>query len=156
MVPGDFPDIYSVKLIEISAGFNVGEAGAIEIASVQGRQKKLCCLRAGTFPLPPLLDANLDFLMWHFEHFWALRPVRGVLRAGTIFNCSLIIPWLLQNSPVLRNDSFWGGKKSPLLSIYKKICSQVPLLLFLFWLTQTLPTQFLVIPENSPESLWVP
>lgn len=31
-VPGDFPDIYSVKLIEISAGFNVGEAGATEIA----------------------------------------------------------------------------------------------------------------------------
>lgn len=34
LVPGDFPDIYSVKLIEIRAEVNVGEPGAIEIASV--------------------------------------------------------------------------------------------------------------------------
>lgn len=102
--------------------------------------RKLSCLRTGTSQLSPLLDANLDFFMWHLGRFWALWPVRGALRAGAIFNCSLITLWLLQNSPVLRNDSFLGEKNKespPLLSVYKKSapsslsCSSV---LVLHWL----------------------
>lgn len=97
---------------------------------------KLSCLRTGTSQLSLFLGANLDFFMWHFDHFWALWPVREALWAGTKFNCSLIILWLLQNSPVFRNYSFLGEKNKespPLLSIYKKISSQLPLLLLLFW-----------------------
>lgn len=60
----------------------------------------------------------------------------------------------------LRNDSFLGEKIKIRHLCFQsiKICSQVPFLLFLFWpcadLNSANPN--LVIPENSPRSLWLP
>lgn len=73
--------------------------------------------RAEVFkPTWPILDANLDMFycgIWTFlsSLSWAMWPVMEVIIIVVIFNLSLIIHCLLQNSPVLWNESFWEKNK---------------------------------------------
>lgn len=97
-------------------------------ASVLESQKAFqLTFRTQTFqPTFPLLAANLDFFyrgVWPFFSSlgWALWPATEVIRIGTIFNLSFSIRCLLQNSPVLWNDSFWGRRKKNHLLCFEYI-----------------------------------
>lgn len=120
--------------------------------SVLERQKAFqLTFRTETFkPTFPLPDANLDLFYHGILTFlgslsWALWPVTEVIQIVTVFNLSLIILCLLENSPVLWNDSFGGAGESPsLLWICKEsvlwlpsLPPQVSFLLFLCWLSLT-------------------